>query len=62
MERRIAVAAKLASGVAGTQPVATGQAFRINTLHGPTGQILHVSPPLFRWAPRSGLAGAFSAK
>jgi hypothetical protein len=44
VERRITVAAKLASGVAGAQPVAAGQAFRINTLHGPTRQILHVSP------------------
>jgi len=36
--------------------VTTGQAFRINTLHGPTGQILHVSPPLERRAPFTTLA------
>ena len=50
MERRITVAAKFASGSGGTQPVAASQAFRINTLHGPTRQILHVSPPLERHA------------
>jgi hypothetical protein len=44
VERRVTVAAKFSSGVAGTQPVAAGQAFRIDTLHGPTRQILHVSP------------------
>ena len=46
MERRIAVAAKFSSGSGGAQPVATGQALRIDTLHGPSRQILHVSPPL----------------
>ena len=45
VERGITVAAKFASGGAGTQPVATSQAFRINTLHGPTRQILQRSPP-----------------
>jgi hypothetical protein len=47
VERRIAVAAKFSSGSGGTQPVATGQALRIDTLHGPSRQILHVSPPLY---------------
>ncbi len=46
MEWRIAVAAKFSSGGGGTQPVATSQALRIDTLHGPSRQILHVSPPL----------------
>jgi hypothetical protein len=46
VEWRIAVAAKFSSGGGGTQPVATSQALRIDTLHGPSRQILHVSPPL----------------
>ena len=45
MERRIAVAAQFSSGGGGTQPMATSQALRIDTLHGPSRQILHVSPP-----------------
>ena len=48
MERGITVGAKFASGGAGTQPVAASQTFRINTLHGPTRQILQGLLPLER--------------
>ena len=56
MERRIAVAAKFSSGGGGTQPVAARQTLRIDTLHGPSRQILHVFPPVFnsagsKWSP-----------
>ena len=47
MKWRTAIAAKFSAGSGGTQPVATGQTLRIDTLHGPSRQILHVSPPVF---------------
>ncbi|MBZ5697174.1 MAG: hypothetical protein LAN18_01355 [Acidobacteriia bacterium] len=45
VERRATVATEFCPGGPGTQPVATGLAFRINTLHSPSRQVLHVSPP-----------------
>jgi hypothetical protein len=41
VQRRTAIAAEFSSGIHRAQPVASRRAFRINTLHSPTGQILH---------------------
>jgi len=52
VKRRTTVAAKFSSGIARPQPVAASLAFRIDALHSPARQILHVLPSLFRRSPR----------
>jgi hypothetical protein len=42
----------------GTQPVAASGAVLINTLHGPSRQILHVLPPVAAHAGKSAAAEA----
>jgi hypothetical protein len=44
VERRVAVATEFDSGGPGTQPMATGLAFRIKALYSPSRQVLHFSP------------------
>ena len=44
MQGSAAIAAMIAGRIVRAQPAATCQTLRINTLHSPTGQILHEHP------------------
>src|SRR2546427_5177430 len=64
VQRSAAIAAAVRTADVDAQPMSAGLAFRIDALHGPSGQILHRFPP---WAIRptfplwpEGLAGLCS--
>src|SRR5260370_32083710 len=44
VQRSAAIAAAVRTADVDAQPMSAGLAFRIDALHGPSGQILHVSP------------------
>ncbi len=48
-EWRTAIAAEFSAAVGCPQPVAARRTFRINALHSPSRQILHVFPPIALW-------------
>src|SRR6266849_8362442 len=52
VQRSAAIAAAVRTADVDAQPMSAGLAFRIDALHGPSGQILHRFPP---WASRPGL-------